>query len=623
MSIARLGFPLREHIGAECDGDAQCGERHACVGSQCTCSPALTACPDDCWALSNDRDHCGYCGRRCPAGQDCFEGRCLSPESGGDARADRIRYIRSTRNGPVLDPPVIVDGADGGSTPLGPLTPTHTDFRVSGGTGTCYSSSGDEAVVDQGSDGGIDGGGPNGAVVDFNSANGAGLYNWANPENTWGSSQLALAVQSGRKNRGDPGVTHSDYTGMVYISDILSPSDGGPGMCLGIGAADWYHVKHNNWNNSPHSYPLTCIGPTVNADVTSIYYDNEGKNLWAASGGDNVFYLMKNCTGQPGGSTCPVYGGGGIQIHSPDGGVADAGGNTGGIYSHATVDANPCSHNGLLAYRAIDPNGNYHTIVIESRSKTDGSLIRQNQIDTEPFAQNPGCSNGGKLSKFNFNKCGGNTENCALDGGATCDCADKVKFDRTGCLRSNLRVQMATQMASDGTCYLYVGYDTVCTLLGPAIFKSKMRVYKIDQFDNISLQITHLSSACGTSDNDYDTMVAASKFNNSVGYFFTRAPSNGTTTFDSCSTNVYGFTDTNHALGSTMAATGNLVGSSWPAIRDSVSDGMGDYHGAAKKGTPDGLLLVFGHGFPTTPNSCIPCNGGQWGVDVFGALVVP
>jgi len=85
--------------GEECDprtsdqcsaGECTCGdERRACTEEGEACCPDLGGASSRCVEPETDRNHCGECGRRCRAGEDCVEGTCRSrTDAGVDAGTD-------------------------------------------------------------------------------------------------------------------------------------------------------------------------------------------------------------------------------------------------------------------------------------------------------------------------------------------------------------------------------------------------------------------------------------------------------------------------------------------------------------------------------------------------------
>ncbi len=58
-----------------------CGAVGQRVCESGTCNPGLLACGGVCRDTSGDRNHCGACGRACPAGFPCGNGSCVVPRS--------------------------------------------------------------------------------------------------------------------------------------------------------------------------------------------------------------------------------------------------------------------------------------------------------------------------------------------------------------------------------------------------------------------------------------------------------------------------------------------------------------------------------------------------------------
>jgi hypothetical protein len=78
------------YCGGDCialDDDDNCGacgkscaDGQECSAGECVCQGSgLTACGDDCFALSSDEAHCGSCEISCKNGQSCSAGQCRCP----------------------------------------------------------------------------------------------------------------------------------------------------------------------------------------------------------------------------------------------------------------------------------------------------------------------------------------------------------------------------------------------------------------------------------------------------------------------------------------------------------------------------------------------------------------
>jgi hypothetical protein len=518
----------------------------------------------------------------CDAGQECVEGLCLGPEAQGDARADAIRQLGVEQSALSVVEGAPVDGgaSTSGGAP-GPLAASFSTFLVSRGSpSTDCSVQADEPWVDEGTSTWNSG---DSAVAFFNNFS-TGKYTYAAPVQTWQGSQQT-PQKAYLTAAGDPGVTHSDLTGMMYISELLNTTGF---QCLAIGVADPTHVVVDNWNNAPYSFPLTCLDPSDGAaDGTSIHYDDGGPVLWAANGDDNRFYAMSPCTGQPGTSTCPISTYGTLSYPGY------------GLWSHPTVDASPSTHNGIIAYRAY--SGTTHKIVVEFRDPKYGTLLSQNVVDTFTATPNAGCTAG-----FPYKKCG-TLGGCGMGMQCmNCDCATCVySGDTTGCVRSNQQVHVTTKIINGGTTYAYVAYDYTCP--GTSISKARMKVYEITQNiyfnDTFTLKAQYQSSLCSTTDNEFHTTVSASKYNNGVAFVYYHQPASGSS-YNACATTVRGMTDQNLAL-SSMTPTGDLFAAT-PTVR---SNSGGDYTGAIKKGTPNGLVHVVPRSVAAS-TSCIPCVAG-------------
>ncbi len=80
--------PCGEALAACCAAPAApCGDGLVCFEGRCeACAAGTTACGGSCHALASDRDHCGACGRACPAGEVCTAGSCRADCAQGSVR---------------------------------------------------------------------------------------------------------------------------------------------------------------------------------------------------------------------------------------------------------------------------------------------------------------------------------------------------------------------------------------------------------------------------------------------------------------------------------------------------------------------------------------------------------
>jgi hypothetical protein len=61
------------------------------LASGCVCPPGEASCNGECVALTQDRAHCGACGRLCGRGQLCIDGECRGSHLTGVACEDDAR----------------------------------------------------------------------------------------------------------------------------------------------------------------------------------------------------------------------------------------------------------------------------------------------------------------------------------------------------------------------------------------------------------------------------------------------------------------------------------------------------------------------------------------------------
>jgi hypothetical protein len=306
------------------------------------------------------------------------------------------------------------------------------------------------------------------------------------------------------------------------------------------------------------------------------------------------------CIGQPGSAgSCPV-------AYSPFIEEPTVNSVHYSIKSHPTVDAHPVTGDGIVAFYALGDDGTFR-IVLDFYSVTDASRLYRYYVDTDTFTANTTCN-----SSYPFHRCGSGT-----------NCGKSASFP---CMRSNLEVPITTKMYN-GRAYLYVGYDKPCN--GTAhLFKSSMLVYDITDESALysNRKAWWISEVCSSSNNNnqFGTAVAASKFNDGVGFFFYEQTSN-----NPCHTVYKGATDTNAGL-TNVTLTQNFV-SSFLSVNDNIATGMGDYNWAVKKGTSDGLVVAWGQSWvthdPSNPNCKISCTfdstTNNYTTVIYGATVVP
>lgn len=84
------GVVCDERVSTGCSaGVCVCGNsREGCAGTdESTCCQNLGGSESTCVDLTANREHCGACGRRCRAGEDCVSSTCR-PRAGADAGVD-------------------------------------------------------------------------------------------------------------------------------------------------------------------------------------------------------------------------------------------------------------------------------------------------------------------------------------------------------------------------------------------------------------------------------------------------------------------------------------------------------------------------------------------------------
>ena len=60
---------------SDSDADAD-SDSDAAVDGGSPCGPFEVLCPDGCFSLADDRNHCGDCRRSCRRRESCRDGRC-------------------------------------------------------------------------------------------------------------------------------------------------------------------------------------------------------------------------------------------------------------------------------------------------------------------------------------------------------------------------------------------------------------------------------------------------------------------------------------------------------------------------------------------------------------------
>jgi hypothetical protein len=270
------------------------------------------------------------------------------------------------------------------------------------------------------------------------------------------------------------------------------------------------------------------------------------------------------------------------------------------------VDASPKTGNGIVAFYALSNDQSTYAIIVDFYSKDTGAMLYRYIVDSGPFTTNNGCN-----PAFPLQRCG-TGDNCNLHSGQVC-------------MRSKYRVPVTTKVYN-GSYYLYIGYDRPCVLNNTNLFKSSLLIYDISDESALysNQKAWWISSQCNSYHNEFGTMVAASKFNDGVGFFYYQQTNNAP-----CSTVVQGATDVNAGLFH-IYNTGNLA-ASFPSVIDWNTNGMGDYHFAIKKGTSDGLVTAFAQSTvtmdTTTPKCSIHCTytgvDEYWTMIVRGSTVVP
>jgi hypothetical protein len=414
---------------------------------------------------------------------------------GGDPGVPASAADTASLQGALVEVPDPQLSPDGGSNAgPSPSTATVTSFLVGGGSPqTMYTDGSDEGSIDVSTSSDA-----TAWAASFNSSTFISGYNWGDPETTPNPTANGIPTVSGYADNTDTWVTHSQYTQLNYYSTLMTHNGA---QCLGLGATTWANLNTNTWD-----YPAECFS-TEFVDGTNIHYDDGFHNLWAATGSNNKLYLFKNCTGRPGMGTCALSGAAKLD-QTPPGGLPP-----GYVYivSHPEVDSSPCTYNGLVAYRASTISGGTgtHAIVLETWDKTTLTRINQHIVDSFAFNTNDNCQVG-----YPINRCGaGSSTNC-------------TKAGIPNCMRSNLMVHVTTK-ASGSTCYAYIGYDTSCPFAGKQLFKGTMAIVDITN-DGFSVVKKWKSSDCSganaTADNEFHTTLAASQYNNDVGFFYYQLP---------------------------------------------------------------------------------------------------
>ena len=87
INCGGCGEACDERTSDQClAGECSCGdERRACDVESELCCLDLGGAASSCVEPATDRSHCGACGRRCRAGEDCVEGACRSRFDSGVA----------------------------------------------------------------------------------------------------------------------------------------------------------------------------------------------------------------------------------------------------------------------------------------------------------------------------------------------------------------------------------------------------------------------------------------------------------------------------------------------------------------------------------------------------------
>ena len=535
VTLNSFGSMLQEEndkeIGTSCNSDVDCGSRLGCFDDICCCKPGLDNCGSECVDIMTDRDHCGRCGHSCHRDESCKEGLCVSKNG---VVSDEFQILG-------VDTPVQVTGGTPGSICYQWHVEAYPEDSVNG-----YPS-----------------------YADLILGYGGNLNNWASSWNNWNSTiQVTPAAAPELSFLADAWATTSGGTGLEYISYILYNSSTSK-KCLGIAAKTGYKIKSNQWD-----YPADCVGSdSYSTDGPSIHYDLGGSTLWAVDAVRTPNYytrlqIMKNCSaGKPGGSSCPVTSTVFITTDYRNG--------------HPTVYVNPCTHNGIVAYRTQAPEK-----IRLAFYTSNGTLVNNWVADSSaPYVTGstcPGCPdpNGyhGGLSKIHLS----------------------TKYD-----------------SSAGKCYAAITWDEAHTASDSKQYL-KSHLMTVDITNELSPVVKHsyISSSTSNPYHEFISTVSINKFTKGAGWFF-YSQKDGP-----CNTKYVGWTHTNQFIGSGIWAKVTLAGP-FPAVKFS-GWGMTHYNGIVQRGLPGGYLFpVWAQPVQTTATNCIYCQGSYWSNPSYGTRVLP
>jgi hypothetical protein len=479
---------------------------------------------------------------------------------------------------------VFPPGADPGIDP-GPVVTVDTATRLSGidPTTTCAGSFGGEAYPERSMNTLF-----GGATPALFSGWGISLYANATDWNAWpnGATSPQTIYPSGSYSGGvDWWSATSGATGFDYLSTVLHDTSTQQ-LCFAIGAATPANRAANTWD-----YPLRCVtGSFDNGDGPSIAFDpSGGSTLWAAQEGPGQgaqMFIFPTCTSVPTAPGCAL--GSTIAVSTAVG--------------HPVVATDPCTHDGILAYR--DTSSAIHlTFYAQSGAVVQDLVTRPapNNIENEPEDPTSACVG---------DPAGGLVPHCGQTAAPECD-EPGQRGQQFGCLYQVSKVQVATQTVG-GKCYAYVGYDSshASKTDGRTYMRATLDVVDITAPGSASLLFGYRDADEFATYSSFGTVTAAADTptpSNAMpaGWFFYTEFNN-----EPCTSGFQAVVSIDQFGSLNTMTEVSMTPTSFPIARFAPLGN--DYLGTIKRGLPQGMLYpTWFQPIPMTSGSCVSCGAQQ------------